>query len=74
MEDKELIFGRNPVLEYLRGAEPGAPYELYISDSAHGKIIDMITGEARAKKIPVRYRTRTFSRAWAPRRTTRVSR
>jgi 23S rRNA (guanosine2251-2'-O)-methyltransferase len=54
VEDKELIFGRNPVMEYLRGAEPGAPYELYVSDSAHGKIIDAIAGEARTKKIPVR--------------------
>lgn len=60
MEDKELIFGRNPVLEYLRGAEPGAPYLLFISDSAHGKIIDTITGEAKAKKIPVRREEKDF--------------
>jgi 23S rRNA (guanosine2251-2'-O)-methyltransferase len=60
VEDKELIFGRNPVLEYLRTAEQGSPYELFISDSAHGKIIDMIAGEARAKKIPVRYQDKEF--------------
>ncbi len=60
MEDKELIFGRNPVLEYLRGAEPGASYVLHVSDRAHGKIIDIITGEARAKKIPVRREEKIF--------------
>jgi 23S rRNA (guanosine2251-2'-O)-methyltransferase len=60
VEDKELIFGRNPVLEYLRTAEQGSPYELYISDGAHGKIIDMIAGEARAKKIPMRYQDKEF--------------
>jgi 23S rRNA (guanosine2251-2'-O)-methyltransferase len=60
VEGKELIFGRNPVLEYLRGAEKGSPYELYISDGAHGKIIDIIAGEAKARKIPVRYEDREF--------------
>lgn len=60
MEDKGLIFGRNPVLEYLRGAAPGEPYELYISDGAHGKIIDTIAGEARARKIPVRLQDKDF--------------
>jgi 23S rRNA (guanosine2251-2'-O)-methyltransferase len=60
VEDKELIFGRNPVLEYLRGAEPGTPYVLYISDSAHGKIIETIASEAKAKKIPVHREEKDF--------------
>jgi 23S rRNA (guanosine2251-2'-O)-methyltransferase len=60
MEDKELIFGRNPVLEYIRRAEAGSSYELYVSESAHGKIMDIITGEARARKIPVRSQDRDF--------------
>ena len=60
MEDKDLIFGRNPVLEYLRGAEKGAPYELFVSDGAHGKIIDLIAVEAKAHGIPVRHEDREF--------------
>lgn len=54
MEDKELIFGRNPVLEYLRGAEPGSRMELFITNNAHGKIIDTIVEQAQGKKIIVR--------------------
>ncbi len=46
MEKKEII-GRNPVLEYLRTCEPGQDAELFISNTAHGKIIDVIADEAR---------------------------
>ena len=60
MEDKELIFGRNPVLEYLRGAEHGSRMELFIANSAHGKIIDAILEQARGKKITVRHVEKDF--------------
>ncbi|MBN2158713.1 MAG: 23S rRNA (guanosine(2251)-2'-O)-methyltransferase RlmB [Spirochaetes bacterium] len=60
MEDKGLIYGRNPVLEYLNGAEPGSPLELYIAEHSHGKIIDIITGTARTKKIAVRRMDKDF--------------
>lgn len=60
MEDKKLIFGRNPALEYLHGAEPGSHIELSIASNAHGKIIDAIIEEAQAKKIIVRYMDKDF--------------
>ena len=60
MEDKELIFGRNPVMEYLRaaGGEPHA--ELYVAQTAHGKIIDEIIATAQAKKISIRRMDKDF--------------
>ena len=60
MEDKELIFGRNPVMEYLRGAGPGSRMELFITNTAHGKIIDAIVEQAQEKKIIVRHVDRDF--------------
>lgn len=53
MENKEIITGRNPVIEYLRGIKPGAPARLIIAASAHGKIIATIRSLAKEKKIPV---------------------
>jgi 23S rRNA (guanosine2251-2'-O)-methyltransferase len=52
LEEKEIIFGRNPVLEYLKsGSDIRAT--LYVSDSAHGKIIDVIKDAARQRKVKV---------------------
>jgi 23S rRNA (guanosine2251-2'-O)-methyltransferase len=66
VEDKELIFGRNPVLEYLRGAEKGDHVELYLSESAHGKIIESIIAEARGKQVKVQYMDRDFFKRLGP--------
>ena len=61
MEKKELIYGRNPVYEHLRsGVSPES--RVYISDSAHGKIIDRITDAARAAGIPVEKKPKPFFR------------
>jgi 23S rRNA (guanosine2251-2'-O)-methyltransferase len=60
VEDKELIFGRNPVLEYLRSAEPGSRTELFIARNAHGKIIDAIIEAAQSKKIIPQYMDKGF--------------
>ncbi|MBN1497587.1 MAG: 23S rRNA (guanosine(2251)-2'-O)-methyltransferase RlmB [Spirochaetes bacterium] len=60
MENEKLIFGRNPVLEYLRGAAPGTVMELLIAENAHGKIIEAIIAAAREKKITPRYMGRDF--------------
>ncbi|HNV46947.1 MAG TPA: 23S rRNA (guanosine(2251)-2'-O)-methyltransferase RlmB [Spirochaetota bacterium] len=46
------ILGRKPVLEYLRSLDTGAGIELFVSKSAHGKIIDEIV--AAAKRIGAR--------------------
>ena len=60
MEKKEIIYGRNPVLEYLKSAGTGKGIELYISEKAHGKIINTITGEAKRKNIQVIYKDKKF--------------
>ncbi len=54
MENKEII-GRNPVLEYLRTLEATQGAELFISKSAHGKIIDTIIQEARSLGVKTTY-------------------
>jgi 23S rRNA (guanosine2251-2'-O)-methyltransferase len=59
MEKKEII-GRNPVLEYLRTLEPGQDAELFISASAHGKIIEIIAAEARRAAIKITYAQKEF--------------
>jgi 23S rRNA (guanosine2251-2'-O)-methyltransferase len=60
VEDKELIFGRNPVLEYLRASGPAPDAELYVAVTAHGKIIDEIVAAAKEKKITVSPMDRDF--------------
>ena len=52
MEEKEIIFGRNPVLEYLKSGSD-IRGTLFVSDSAHGKIIDVIMNAARQRKVKV---------------------
>lgn len=53
MENKKIIFGRNPVLEYLKSAGRESSMELHISAAAHGKIIDIIRSEAKKQGVPV---------------------
>ncbi len=53
MEKEKVIFGRNAVLEYLKSARELSG-ELLISDGAHGKIIDIISSEAKRRSIRVR--------------------
>lgn len=52
METKEVI-GRNPVLEYLSALREPAGAELFVSKTAHGKIIDVIVSTARSKGVRV---------------------
>jgi 23S rRNA (guanosine2251-2'-O)-methyltransferase len=66
VEDKELVFGRNPALEYLRDAKPGARLELYIAQNAHGKIINAIIQMAEEKKIIVQIKDKTFFTGLGP--------
>jgi 23S rRNA (guanosine2251-2'-O)-methyltransferase len=54
VETKEII-GRNPVLEYLRALEERHGGELFISKSAHGKIIDVIVREAKQRGVRISY-------------------
>lgn len=53
MEKKEIIIGRNPVLEYLNATKSGSGIELHVSASAHGKIISDITGAAKGKGVKI---------------------
>jgi len=66
VEDKELVFGRNPVLEYLRNAAEGSGMELYVARNAHGKIIGAIIEETRARNIPVEYKDKNFFSGLGP--------
>jgi 23S rRNA (guanosine2251-2'-O)-methyltransferase len=52
LEKKRIICGRNPVYEYLRSSKE-LKGVLYISESAHGKIIEQISGEAKRRGISV---------------------
>jgi 23S rRNA (guanosine2251-2'-O)-methyltransferase len=58
MDKKELIVGRNPVMEYLRSDKSCTC--LYISEKAHGKIIDQLKGIAKGKKIHVEKKPKDF--------------
>lgn len=52
MEKKEIIYGRNSVLEYLRQIKAGNAV-LHVSRSAHGKIIDTIIYSAKEKHLKI---------------------
>ncbi|MFH0974314.1 MAG: 23S rRNA (guanosine(2251)-2'-O)-methyltransferase RlmB [Spirochaetota bacterium] len=52
MENKEIIFGRNPVLEYIRSLKT-ADAVLHVSNTAHGRIIDEIISAAKSKRIKI---------------------
>jgi len=49
--DSQIVAGRKVVLEYLSTLEGDAT--LYVSETAHGKIIDVIIAAARNRNIPV---------------------
>ncbi len=55
MEKKEVIYGRNPVLEYIRQLKDSSGAELFISKNVHGKIIDLIISESERKGIAIKY-------------------
>jgi 23S rRNA (guanosine2251-2'-O)-methyltransferase len=52
VENKEIIYGRNSVLEYLRQIKTGDAI-LHVSGSAHGKIIDTIVNSAKQKRVKI---------------------
>lgn len=62
METEKIIYGRKPVLEYLKSATAGSGAQLFVYQNAHGKIIDVIIGEAKRKKIAVAFRDKDFFR------------
>jgi len=49
--DSQIVAGRKVVLEYLSTLEGDAT--LYVSETAHGKIIDVIIATAHSRSIPV---------------------
>ncbi len=60
MDKKEIIYGRNPVLEYIRSAVSGKNLELFINRNAHGKIIRTIVSEAKNRGIKISYPEKKF--------------
>lgn len=55
MEKKEIVYGRNTVLEYLSRIKDSGSAILYISDSAHGKIINTIINNAKTKRVKIEF-------------------
>ena len=53
MEKKEIIIGRNPVLEYLNSIEDCTGFELHLSSTAHGKIIADIQNICKIKNVKI---------------------
>ena len=66
MENKEIIFGRHAVLEYLRSTKSGEALHVYVAKSAHGKIIGDIVREAERKNIPITYEEKQFFSKYCP--------
>ncbi len=66
MEEKEIIFGRNPVTEYLKNIKPGTGARLLLSESAHGKIISTIRALAKEKKVAVTEKEKKFFSRFGP--------
>jgi 23S rRNA (guanosine2251-2'-O)-methyltransferase len=60
VDKKEIIYGRNPVLEYIRSAESGKNLELFVNRNARGKIIKTILHEAKGKEIRISYPEKSF--------------
>lgn len=60
MEKKEIIYGRNPVREFLKADRKFLSAELFVSEGAHGKIIDEIKGLARQRAVKICARTPDF--------------
>ena len=59
MEEKNVVLGRNPVLEYLKSPKQNVK-QLIVAESAHGKIIEDILRAASGKKVPLRHVQRDF--------------
>lgn len=60
MEEKKIITGRNPVLEYLNAMDDGNGIELHLSSGAHGKIISEIQNICRKKNIRIITEDKSF--------------
>lgn len=60
MEKKEVIIGRNPVLEYLKSMKGSIKGELHVSLSAHGKIITDIENLAKSRNIQVLHQGKDY--------------
>ncbi|MCX7677663.1 MAG: 23S rRNA (guanosine(2251)-2'-O)-methyltransferase RlmB [Spirochaetes bacterium] len=54
------IYGRNPVLEYLRTLRPGNVASLFVLKNAHGKIIHAIVSEAERIGIKPQWVDKSF--------------
>lgn len=66
MEEKGLVLGRNPVLEYLHAAKQDSIADVYVSTTAHGKIIDAIIETARSKHVRVHRKDKSFFTSLGP--------
>lgn len=53
MEKKEIVTGRNPVIEYLKSVPDTAGMSVHIAEGSHGKIIDEIQSLCRKRNVRV---------------------
>ncbi|MDY6934544.1 MAG: 23S rRNA (guanosine(2251)-2'-O)-methyltransferase RlmB [Spirochaetota bacterium] len=60
MENKKIVYGRNTTLEYIKQLDNPSGAELFISKTAHGKIIDFIIKESQRKEIPIEYCEKSY--------------
>ena len=60
MEKENLIFGRNPVFEYITELQGSTGCTLYIAENSHGKIIEKIISEAKKRSIPIKKENKSF--------------
>jgi len=65
LEKKDIVAGRNPVLEYLRSSEHSF-INIAIAESAHGKIIDEIISTANNRKVKIDHVGRDFFKDFGP--------
>ena len=60
MEKKNIVFGRNPVFEYITELKDSSGCTLYIAENSHGKIVDKIISEAKRRGVPIKKESKSF--------------
>ena len=53
MEKKEIVTGRNPVIEYLKSVPDTTGMSVHISEGSHGRVIDEILMLCKKRKVQV---------------------
>ncbi|HPS58862.1 MAG TPA: 23S rRNA (guanosine(2251)-2'-O)-methyltransferase RlmB [Spirochaetota bacterium] len=65
MEKKEIVTGRNPVIEYLKSVPDTAGMSVHISEGSHGRIIDEIISLCKKRNVRVVTEGRSFFNSYS---------